>query len=656
MSKSRNKGSELPALIRAGGLNIGAMERSFRDFLSYATIQSKDYGVVPLRMYDAQEYFLRELFDGLRDGVHWFVCGKGRQQGITTICLLLDCFWAAAIPGVQGAVVFDTHQNKEKFRILLKGILDRLREGHPEHSLPVKKHDRDFIEFENGNVLDYLTAGVKKGQGTLGRSRALNYVHATEVCSFGDEDAFEAFRDCFSDIFPARCYLFESTAKGHNLFADLWDEAGDDPIAKKQIFVGWWRKGANAYAAGTALYRRYGYAEKSGQELEIEREVLRLYGHQISLEQWAWFRHRSDPRARADFVSDDESKAVVVAQEHPAYPEQMFQQTGSQFVSPVQLKAAVDEAHKHPFKGYRFYFGEDITAVRHEPVNIGRMAHLRVWEEPVVGARYVLSADPAFASSGESDFFVINVCRCYADGIDQVAEFAERNMEDYQFAWTMAYLSNLYGNCRIILEIDGPGEAVLMEFRHLKTMLEAGRFGVNNAEDLTPEDIEQNRRLKNFLRGVGEYMYHRPDSFGGGYNAQWKQTPSNRLSIFVQMRDQFAMGALRLYSLECLNEARRLVQEGGSIQPGGKAKDDRITTICMAVRCWIEFERMNLLADGRFREVERERAEPIEEMAMNQYMTQIMHGNIARKEAERRSISRLAARPQWRAGVWRGRR
>lgn len=649
----------LPPVIagEAGGLNLPALESAFRAFLQYPTISSKDSGLVKIQLFDAQEYFLREIFRGLAADVHWFVVGKGRQLGITTICLLLDCFWCGALPGVQGAIVFDSIQNKEKFRILLKGILDRLERDHPAFALPIDKHDRDFIQFKNGNVLDYMTAGTKIGQGTLGRSRALNFVHATEVCSYGDEKAFQAFRDAMSDLFPARLYIMESTARGYNLFNKLWDEAERDPIAKRTIFLGWWRKATNSYRHSSALFGRYGYVELSRWEEEMNEEVWNLYRHRITLEQWAWYRHRIDPSSAADFESDDEDRIVTVQQEHPTTPDQMFSETGSYFIPSIQLNDAIREARRHPFKGFHFFIGEDITAVRIEPVVLARQAQLRLWEEPVPSARYVLAADPAYASSDDSDFFSITVLRCYGDRLEQVAEFSERNMQDYQFAWVMAYLANMYGNCRIILEINGPGEAVLVEFRHLRTMLETGKFNVSKPPELwNEEDFAHNRRYKRFLQGVGDYMYHRPDSFGGGYNAQWKTSAQNRPAILIQMRDQFMSETLRVYSVECLMQMRRLRHEGMAIQPEGTGKDDRVFTMAMAVRCWIEFERMALISEGRLYEIERQREQPEEIGTVGKYMQVMLKDSMAARREERRAAERLAARPGWRAGVWRGRR
>lgn len=646
-------------------VDFGAMEVAFRDFLRYPIVISKDYGPINLELFDAQDYMLKEIFGGLKNDVHFFVIGKGRQLGSTTICGLLDCFFVGAIPGIQGAIVYDTEPNKEMFRIQLTGILERLP---PAHRLPIRKHSKDGILFENGSVLQYMVAGVKKGRGTLGRSRSLNYCHATELCSFGDPEAFEAFRDSLSegsDAFPARLYIFESTARepdisGSDIFMDLWEEAVEDTIAKKAIFLGWWRKETNSYARGTALFKRYGYSDLSDEEKKLTAEVQSAYKHHITLEQWAWFRHRSDPRARADFVSDNEQKILVVAREHPTTIAQLFAASGGHFIPADHINRAVEEARHHPYKAYKFYLGEDITGVHIEQLapSYARHAQLRVWDEPVAGGRYILSGDPAYSGSEESDFFVATVCRVYGDRIVQVAEFATRNMADYQFAWVMAYLANMYGNCRMILEINGPGEAVLTEFRHLRTMLETGKFSISRKNDpLSAEDQEHNQRFKTFLRGVGDYMYHRPDSFSGGYNAQWKTTGALRETIMIQLRDQLILGALKVRSHEALFQMKRLRQEARMIQPEGKTKDDRAVALAMAVRCWIDWERASLIQAGRLYELEDARAgEMLADETFNQWIGTAWRANLAARQADRQAAMRMAARPQWRGGAWRGRR
>jgi hypothetical protein len=348
----------------------------------------------------------------------------------------------------------------------------------------------------------------------------------------------------------------------------------------------------------------------------------------------------------------------VVHEEHPTTPEDMFRQTGSTFLPGKLLKEAADKATKHPYKGYRYYVGEDIAAVRLEqlPPAFRNQIQLRIWEEPVPGGRYVMAADPAYASGDESDFYAISVFRVYADRCVQAAEFAERNMFDYQFAWIMAHLANYYGRCRIILDVNGPGQAVLGEFRHLRQMMESGSFDIRKpVDELTEEDLQHNRNLRNFFAGVRDYLYHRFDSFGSGYNLQWKSTVELQASMWAQFRDQFVMGQLEIRSQECLAQMRRLIQEGMFVAVDGKGKKDRAIAAAMAVRCWIDMERRGLMAEGRTYEKENETETAGEVNTVGQYMTMAFQQNLAAKAALRRHQQRLARRPNWSAGVWGGR-
>src|SRR5215475_6052806 len=109
----------------------------FLDFISHLTIISKEIEhdggdqAVPLLdvLYGAQRRFLREVTNGLDNGVHSFVCLKARQLGISTISLAIDCFWLCVHQGLQGALITDTDANKEAFRLQLEHYLLSLPRG-----------------------------------------------------------------------------------------------------------------------------------------------------------------------------------------------------------------------------------------------------------------------------------------------------------------------------------------------------------------------------------------------------------------------------------------------------------------------------------------------------------------------------------------------
>jgi hypothetical protein len=96
---------------------------------------------------------------------------------------------------------------------------------------------------------------------------------------------------------------------------------------------------------------------------------------------------------------------------------------------------------------------------------------LKVWEMPKTDAFYVIGADPAYGSSEWKDQFCAQVFRCYADGMEQVAEFCSTDCTTSTFAWVMLHLAGSYNtgindsgqgtpNVMMNLEINGPGMAL----------------------------------------------------------------------------------------------------------------------------------------------------------------------------------------------------
>jgi hypothetical protein len=548
---------------------------------------------------------LDQIFSGLENDIHFFVIGKARQLGMTTLMLLFDIFWNAMFPGLQGALVLDDAANKEKLRLLLEEILEKLPASHP---LPVIRHNSQGISFDHGaegrSMLDYLIAGTKKKPGSLGRSRAFNYLHGSEVAQWADEEGFESLMSSLSDTYPYRLVVLESTGKGYNHFHSSYKEAEADELTKKAVFIAWWRNPTYVVRQGTPLYSRYGYKELGKDELETQRIVKDLYDYTITREQWAWYRHRKDPQRRADVEEVDEGKAQIVEVEYPSYPDEMFRLTGSPFLPGKALDNAMQMAQRQKFKGYYYYMGHEFTAITRRAAGHAKLAQLKVWYEPHPNGRYVVAADPAYGSSETADRYCLQVGRCYADRIVQVAEYCVANVEPFQFTWVLADLCGWYKNARYILEVNGSGEAVATEFRHLQTLLDAGKMvrAAEGAEE-GEEDLEtmggmRQRRPPSPLANVRTYLYHRPDALSGSYAFHWKMTQSNKPTVMTQLGDQFMLGKLIINSVQALGEMKTLTKKGGQIEADGKAKDDRAVALALMIRAWIDWERAELDASG----------------------------------------------------------
>lgn len=628
-------------------------ERNFRDFLSVATITSKDEGRVRIgeSLYRCQDYALEQIFDGLTKDIHWFVLYKARQEGITTIMLLLDIFWSAVFPGLQGGIVFDTEPNKEKFRLLITDIIEHLPASH---ELPVVKHNRNGIVFESikgePSSLDYLVAGTKSTGGGLGRSRAFNFVHCTEVSSFGNVEGFESLKASLSDVFPSRLYVLESTPRGFNLFHDEWEDAVEDTLAKRGVFIPWYLKDTYRYPKSSALFRRYGWAERSEMERETERYAEETLGYTISLEQWSWYRHNNDPRGSDEHDSASEDRHELFAQEYPGTPTQGFLSTGSPFIPGSYITPALKRAQTVNFQGYRYYLGNDVTSTRIEPVDFARMAQLKIYESPVDGGVYVVSADPAYGTSERSDNFAIQVLRCYADRIVQVAEYVARDVQAFQFAWIILHLCGWYGDCRYILELNGSGEAVFTEIRHQRQMVAEGRYLTADEEpDFESDDAHWTARgLRNVVSRMRQFLYRRPDSMAGAFAIHFKTTMQSKFGFMSQMADNLILGRLVINSAPCLKEIQSLRKEGISIQGEGTQKDDRAVALALGVRAYIDHERTQLINSGRTFEAEQEREKEPDGDLAGRFMAMMTQGAMRQVAQQRRLAKRAASqRGRW---------
>lgn len=619
--------------------DVDDIEGAFYDFIQHVKIDSKESGTITLAdPYMAQRRFLTGVFDGLKDDVHWFVVLKARQLGITTMSLVLDLFWISYFPGLQGGIVFDTDGNKEKARILFTRMLESLPRSH---SIPVVRHNTQGLVLKNGSSLDYLVAGTRKNGG-LGRSRAYNFLHATECSSWGDQEGLESLTKSLAAKYPARLYVFESTARGYNLFHTMWEEAKEDTLVKRAIFIGWWAKEDYAFNPKASfkereLFERYSKAPITEEEQELIDYVKKEYDFEVSLSQLAWYRHEKDPAGEGDVLTEDSSS--ILEQEMPWHEEQAFMLTGVNFFQPILLNEAVKEAVKLPFKAFRYHMGEDFLATALEQLKNPKLAQLKVWEDPDPGATYVVGADPAYGSGDSADRYCAQVFRVYADGMDQVAEFCTPNLKTYQFTWVVAHLCGLYSNARLLLELNGPGEAVFTEFRNLQTMLQSGLLAQRNDKG---EESEESKSAKNILRHVRTYLYHRADSFGSGAAPHWKTTYGNKIVLYNQFRDAFSLGQIKIRSVPCLEEMRNIVQEGGSIQGEGNSKDDRPMAVALATRAWIDSERKRMQTQGLTREAELN-SKQLTHVDMNKIFTSNLIADFfARQQAQRAYDARKA--------------
>lgn len=558
----------------------------FLDFIGHMTISSKELDSakpVPLLdvLYTAQYRFLEEVADGLDNGIHDFKCLKSRQLGVSTISLAIDVFWASVHDKLQGALITDTDGNRDKFRILIHQYIESLPRGL---RVGIKQHNRNNLVLMNGSVIDYLVAGTRGKKGALGTSRALNFVHATEISNWGSTDADIAnLQASLAEKHPHRLYLWESTARGYgNQWYDMCQSAKDDDEVQRLFFLGWFLKEDYAFAKNSPEFARWWDGKMTPEEEEAAKEVWTESRWKITPEQWAWHRYN-----RTMKILDSD----LMSQNYPTTAHEAFIMTGRSFFPLKRISEDIRflKEVEAPLKAYRYHLGENFLATEIEPLDSTKDADLRVWEEPNPNATYVMGVDPAYGRNDYKDRHAIVVYRCFADKLVQVAEYATDIPETYQVTWVMAHLAGAYKNVWINLEVSGPGFAIMQELRHLRQLLDMGYLrGAASSMDLA--DV---------FSSVKWYLYHRPDSMGAGYVYNWKTNTDNKLKILNQMRDNYVLRMLRIRSIPLLEEMERIVQDGSEIQAEGRAKDDRAFATALAVTAWIDWVRGGMINTGQ---------------------------------------------------------
>lgn len=625
-----------------------AFEKAFYTFLDNCHVNSKDLGFISLgkNLYEGQRRTISQILDGLEEDIHKFYILKSRQLGITTIIRALNIFYIGVHKGIKGALVFDTAPHREEARAELVTMIKDLPAFLKFPKIKgTGEGNREGVTLETNAKILFKNAGVKKskGSGTLGRSVGLSVAHLSELCSYDNEEGLEAFEQSLSDSHPDRLYIYESTARGFNSWWSMWTEARKDPSHCKCIFLGWWSKDSQRIERDHRDFAQYGTIPPSEKERAKIEQVKRDYNVDVDMEMLAWIRRKMDPTAKREGDANPEFEGSTTRmQEQPWTEEEAFQQTGSVFF-PAEKLTDITHSYVDPrFKTFMFMCGMEFADMKVIAAPNAKNIDLKVWEEPDPEGNYCLGVDPAFGENPNNARSSIQVIRCYADGADQVAEFASPLHNTHQFAWVVASLLGWYGannaQVRYALELNGPGAAVFSELRALKHQIETG---------YQAKSIEE-KGLKDVFRNVRTYIYNRADSIGIGKNYHIKTSTQLKITFMERMRDFVVNDKFRIRSIDLLDEMKTIAREGDSIKAPGNMKDDRVLAAAFALHCWESGPRKQLVMQNRTREAERaRRSVSIQDQVFMFGQNQLQHF-FSQKQAARVQQHRMQVRQAWR--------
>jgi hypothetical protein len=554
--------------------------KQFYAFCSELKIETKEQGLRKMdNLLGTQTYVMDEISSGLESGVHFFVILKGRQLGITTISLALDLYWHYINAGLNGTLVTDTEENRDMFRGTLGSYMDGLPK---EFKIPILAHNRNSLALKNRSRIFYQVAGLR-AKGSLGRGKGITFLHGTETSSWGDEEGLASLLASLAETNPKRLYIFESTARGFNMFHDMYVTA-KRARTQKAIFCGWWRNEFYSAAPETDVYKVYWDGKLTPEEKEWTRDIKKLYNFEINSRQMAWWRWKM-----LEGIKDDS----LMYQEFPPTEDYAFVMTGTSFFSNSRCTDAMKIAKKIDCDHYRYAMGvnfQDTEVLK----STERLSTLKVWEEPIDTAYYVIGADPAYGSSDWADRFCVQVFRCYSDGMEQVAEFATSELNTYQFAWVISHLAGAYKNSTLNLEVNGPGQAVLNEIKNLRR--QAASMG--NA---------MGKSLMDVYGSMSNYIWRRNDTMGGLSNSLgWLTTQATKERMMNYTKDLFERQMLDVYSVDTIEEMKTIIRDGASIEASGRNKDDRVMAMALACAAYSEQVQPQLIQRKLSRKVSRE--------------------------------------------------
>jgi hypothetical protein len=559
----------------------------FLQFIDKLRIDSKEVAAEDERgsrldLWTSQIRFLEQLGEGMARGQRMFYCLKSRQAGISTITLALLLFWVAARPRTIAALVCNTDEVRDAFRNMLERYVRSFPPNFFGSRFVKDRHNEKHYLFSNGSRIDYLVAG--KNKVNWGESRGYSVCLCTEVADYGKKQGIENFIEALAQTHPDRLFLLESTAKGPNHWQEMWYDA-EDEVTICKIFLGWWAHELNFIRRSDPRFAKFGAHLPNGEETELCNAVLERFGHVVTMEQLAWWRWKL---ANSDRQSTE--------QNNPWLPEQAFVLSGYSFFQTRLLQDRYEEIYKGnaPFKAYRFVMGNSFWSMQLEQITDparGDEIELKVYEDPIREAQYVIGCDPAYGHSEDSDSHCIVVFRCYADRLVQVAEYAEHRFETKHCAWILAGLAGAYRSAMINLELYGPGRIVMNEFDNIRQQLRQEMYNPLN---------EQNGWDEDFMSGARWFLYRRIDNPGPGFVYCFETTQKRKFELFNLFRDVFTSKILVINSVKMLEEMANMVQEKSDIAPQapGRQHDDRPFAGALAAYAWNEWIRNPLIAVG----------------------------------------------------------
>lgn len=290
---------------------------------------------------------------------------KGRQLGITTLIAALFFCDTVNHPLRYSVIMAHDDVTTKKIFEIVKRFYDNLPEDKKPQTRYNTKTDLTFDKIDS--QIYVLTAGTKSvGQGTTP-----NNVLCSEYASYPDPQQVKA--NLLQGVPKSGSVFIESTAEGvGNDFHIEYLEAEEGDSNFSAHFFPWFMEPEYT-------------SDVPENFVPTPQELVNMEKFNLTLGQIVWYRGKAKELRHE------------VGQEYPFTPEEAFISSGGDFFNPEILAEYITTAKTLKTIALP---GIDKLPLYYKECEYPRRAKLLLWELPVAGHKYLISAD---SSEGEED-------------------------------------------------------------------------------------------------------------------------------------------------------------------------------------------------------------------------------------------------------------
>lgn len=332
-----------------------------------------------------------------------------------------------------------------------------------EH-LEFQRKDESQRQVNPGLGSVFVTTHAEKGAG-VAIGKTIRFFHGTEVSRWGSGEIYTA------DIEPSmnaedKLAIMESAPLGDNgFFVNLWNEATDDPDSEwVPVFLPVYRARKYSLPRWPAKLKHPISPPLTETELAQRARVLAEEKFKISDEFFNWRRLRVKLATKRDGNPYQHYAA------YPMTPKEAFQSSISAVFPRDKLDFQERNISRVILAGEVVYQGPNMPLKRAflQDVPVGQILpkrgpvgthRLHVWEEPLPGAIYYLSADTALGRE-DGDFSACTVWKV-GRGSQQDVQVAEWHGKIPPLDWAKVLyaLGFWYWKAEIAVEYQGDGRS-----------------------------------------------------------------------------------------------------------------------------------------------------------------------------------------------------